>query len=249
MAPDGDFALIAQAPDKLPLFERWKLVQSDSVEWLRTLPADSIDICITDPAYESLEKHRAKGTTTRLKVSDGSSNQWFPVVPNSYFVPFFSELYRVMKRNTHTYVFCDAETMFAIKPMGEAAGFKFWKPIVWDYATIGMGYHYRSRHQFILFFEKGKRRLADLGMPDVLNVKRVRNGYPTQKPVELLSKLVGQSSLPGDVVVDPFFGSGSTGVAAIAAGRRFIGCDVADAAVSLAKERLRSHGCLPEMAK
>jgi len=52
-------------------------------------------------------------------------------------------------------------------------GFKFWKAIVWDKVSIGMGYHYRSRREFILFFEKIKRKLNNLGVPDVLEYKRV----------------------------------------------------------------------------
>ena len=60
-------------------------------------------------------------------------------------------------------------TMFVAKPEAERAGFKFWKPLVWDKRTIGMGYHYRARCEFILFFEKGKRRLNDLGVADVLS--------------------------------------------------------------------------------
>jgi site-specific DNA-methyltransferase (adenine-specific) len=48
----------------------------DAVDWLRDLPAESVDLLITDPAYESLEKHRAVGTTTRLKHSKASSNDW-----------------------------------------------------------------------------------------------------------------------------------------------------------------------------
>ena len=54
--------------------------------------------------------------------------------------------------------------MFVAKPEAERAGFRFWKPLVWDKKTIGMGYHYRARYEFILFFEKGKRRLNDLGI-------------------------------------------------------------------------------------
>src|ERR1043166_4063212 len=135
----------------------------DAVEWLRALPAESIDLLVTDPAYESLEKHRAVGTTTRLKHSKGSSNDWFAVFPNARFGELFSEAYRVLRRNTHLYLYCDAETAFIVKPVAEDAGFKFWKPLVWDKKTIGMGYHYRARYEFILFFEKGKRRLNDLG--------------------------------------------------------------------------------------
>src|SRR4051812_27318826 len=80
----------------------------DAVEWLRARPAESIDLLITDPAYESLEKHRAVGTTTRLKHSKASSNNWFTVFPNARFGEFFAESYRVLKRNTHFYLFCDA---------------------------------------------------------------------------------------------------------------------------------------------
>src|ERR1051325_12048761 len=90
----------------------YDLSTADAVGWLRGQPAESIDLLITDPAYESLEKHRAVGTTTRLKHSKGSSNDWFTVFPNARFVELFDEAFRVMKPDTHLYLFCDAETMF-----------------------------------------------------------------------------------------------------------------------------------------
>jgi site-specific DNA-methyltransferase (adenine-specific) len=218
--------------------QRYLLAQVDAVDWLKSFPNESVDLCVTDPAYESLEKHRDVGTTTRLKVSAGSSNEWFPIFPNSRFPALFTQLFRVLKRNSHFYMYCDQETMFVAKPLAEAAGFRFWKPLVWDKRAIGMGYHYRARYELILFFEKGKRKLADLGIPDVIECKRIRDGYPTQKPTEVSSVLIGQSSSPGDVVVDPFMGSASVGVAAIELGRRFAGTDVADSALRLATQRL-----------
>lgn len=221
------------APEVVPAGERFRVDRADAVEWLRALPPESVDLVVTDPAYESLEKHRAHGTTTRLK------DDWFDIFPNARFADLFAELYRVLRPDSHCYVLCDAETMFVAKPIGEAAGFKFWKPLVWDKCSIGMGYHYRARCEFILFFEKGKRRLASLGTPDVLAVPRIRGGYPTEKPVELLETLVVQSSEPDGIVVDPFAGSGSTGAAALRNGRRFAGCDAAERAVELTRERLR----------
>lgn len=206
------------------------LFRDDAVKWLSTLADASVDLIITDPPYESLEKHRKIGTTTRLKVSDGSSNQWFDIFPNERFESLFLELYRVLKKNSHFYLFCDQETMFYVKPIAEKVGFKFWKPIVWNKMTIGMGYHYRAKYEFILFFEKGKRKLNDLGIPDVLECKRVHRGYPTEKPVALLETLILQSSSHSDLVVDPFFGSGSTLVAAKNLGRRAMGCDISSAA-------------------
>ncbi|MDK9776566.1 MULTISPECIES: site-specific DNA-methyltransferase [unclassified Vibrio] len=207
-----------------------QVFKEDAVEWLSTLTDASVDLVITDPPYESLEKHRKIGTTTRLKVSKASSNQWFQIFPNERFESLLQEVYRVLKKNSHFYLFCDQETMFVIKPIAEKVGFKFWKPIVWDKVTIGMGYHYRARHEYILFFEKGKRKLNDLGVPDILQSKRVYRGYPTEKPVDLLEVLISQSSTEGELVMDPFFGSGSTLVAAKKLNRNYIGCDISDAA-------------------
>lgn len=219
----------------------FSIADKDAVEWLKTLDTESVDLVITDPPYESLEKHRNKGTTTRLRVSDASNNVWFDIFPNHRFEELFKEIYRVLKKNTHFYMFCDAETMFFAKPVAESVGFKFWKPIVWDKVAIGMGYHYRARYEFILFFEKGKRKLNDLGVPDILEAKRVFRGYPTEKPVDLMCTLVRQSTQEGDWVVDPFMGSGSVGVAALSLRRQFGGSDIAEHARELAHKRLNSE--------
>jgi len=214
------------------------LFQLDAVDWLKTLPNGSVDLFITDPPYESLEKHRKIGTTTRLKVSKSSSNEWFDIFPNERFESLLTEIYRTLKKDGHFYIFCDQETMFYLKPIGEKVGFKFWKPIVWDKMAIGMGYHYRARYEFILFFEKGKRKLKNLGIPDILCEKRIRNGYPTEKPVKLIDVLISQSSNEGETVADPFFGSGSTLISAEGLGRRAIGCDVSSVAHSHLVKRL-----------
>ena len=217
---------------------RFQLSTKDAVVWLREQPAESVDLVITDPAYESLEKHRAVGTTTRLKHSKASSNDWFTIFPNARFGELFSEISRVLRQDAHFYLLCDAETMFVAKPEAEHAGFKFWKPLVWDKVTIGMGYHYRARYEFILFFEKGKRKLNDLGRPDIITVPRIRGGYPAEKPPEIAEVLIAQSSQPGDIVADPFMGSGSVGIAATRLGRRFLGNDLNPEAVEIAAARL-----------
>lgn len=222
----------------------FSLAKMDAVTWLQELPDDSLDLVITDPPYESLEKHRAIGTTTRLKHSKSSSNDWFTIFPNERFHELFVELHRAMKKNSHLYLFCDAETMFVVKPIGEAAGFKFWKPLVWDKKQIGMGYHYRARYEFVLFFEKGKRRLNDLGIADILEAPRVRDGYPTEKPLSIMEVLVSQSTQPGDLVGDPFVGSGSAGLAAVKLGRDFVGADICEEAIQISKTRCREVGAI-----
>lgn len=225
--------------DSAPSFA---LYGGDALAALRALPSKSVDLLITDPAYESLEKYRSIGTTTRLKHSKASSNDWFSIFPNQRFSELFTEAYRVLKRNTHLYMYCNSETMFVVKPIAESAGFHFWKPIVWDKMMMGMGYHYRARYEFILFFEKGKRKLNNLGIPDILQVPRVWRGYPTEKPVEVSSVLIAQSSKVGEVVLDPFAGSGSVGVAATKAGRRFLGADLSEEAIVVSRSRILDTG-------
>jgi site-specific DNA-methyltransferase (adenine-specific) len=129
--------------------------------------------------------------------------------------------------------------MFIAKPEAERAGFRFWKPLVWDKVTIGMGYHYRARYEFILFFEKGKRRLNGLGIADVISVPRIRGGHPAEKPPEVSEVLIGQSSQPGELVADPFMGSASVGVAALTLNRRFAGNDLNPQSAVFANQRLR----------
>ena len=221
----------------------------DAVEWLRTLPDQSVDLIITDPPYESLEKYRKRGTTTRLKHSKSSSNDWFAIFPNARFAELFAELFRVLRHDRHLYMLCDAATMFVAKPIAEAAGFLFWKPLVWDKVEMGMGYHYRARHEFVLLFEKerrkrkGKKRLMnDFAVTDIITANRVHRGYPTEKPVELLRVLVAQSTQRGEFVIDPFMGVGSAGVAAIELGRRFAGNDIVPDAVLKAAARMRVAG-------
>jgi site-specific DNA-methyltransferase (adenine-specific) len=214
----------------------------DAVEYLESILDCMIDCIITDPPYESLEKHRKIGTTTRLKQSKASSNKWFDIFPNSRFEELLIQLFRILKKNSHFYLFCDRETMFAIVPIAEAVGFRFWKPIVWDKKHIGMGYHYRSRYEFILFFEKGKRKLNDLGISDIIECPRIHRGYPTEKPSAVSEVLIKQSTQAEEVILDPFMGAGSSGIAAIKLGRHFLGCDSNPEAFALSDERISSVG-------
>ena len=98
---------------------------------------------------------------------------------------------------------------------------------------------YRSQHELILLLTKGTRSGNRRDLGDVLSFPRVmtRGHYPTEKPVALLKTLVSQSSQPGELVLDPFCGSGSTGRAARELGRRALLCDL-DASTAAATLRV-----------
>lgn len=78
--------------------QQFKLFNMDAEAWLREIDDESVDLIITDPPYESLEKHRKIGTTTRLKNSKASSNEWFTIFPNARFRELLHEVYRVLKK-------------------------------------------------------------------------------------------------------------------------------------------------------
>ncbi len=210
----------------------YRIIQIDAVKMLSHLPDESVDLIITDPAYESMEKHRKIGTTTRL------TGQWFDIFTNERFLDLLTQMYRVLKKNTHAYIFCDEETRDVLKPISIEAGFTFQKSLPWFKEMRGTGYNYPVSHEYIAFLKKGKRKLNTNNHLDVLRYKAIRNGYPTEKPVPLLDVLVTESSNVGDLVVDPFCGSGSTGESAMKNFRNFMGGDTADRAVQESEERL-----------
>ena len=264
--------------------KRNEYVLTDAIDGLKSLDKGTVNCIIVDPAYESLEKWRGMGTTTRLKNSKASSNLWFPVVPNSYFDEFFRQCYRVLANKSHIYVMCDDETSYHIRPYIEAAGFTYRHKIIWAKVgkeehinchkcgtevrvqrrpgAPGMGYPYRHCYETIILAQKGKRgrpddmsirdvlkayypgdpdwaRMVDDdrfelyedlvdNLPDYIEAGRLKGKsfYPTEKPVDLLEIFVRQSTEAGDLVLDPFAGSGSTLKAAFNTGRDYLGFDV-----------------------
>jgi site-specific DNA-methyltransferase (adenine-specific) len=193
------------------------------------------NLVITDPPYPSLEKHRnPKAPNPRLV------KKWFPVLSYENIGVVFDWIYRCLPNNSHFYCFSDWVSSRVLCDIAGGLGFVVWDPIVWDKVSIGMGYHYRRRYELILFFEKGKRKLRDLSIPNVLRfrVPRGRDVYPAEKPVELLEVLIRQSSGRGDMIMDPFCGSGATCVAAYNTGRKYVGYDILSGAVQIAENRI-----------
>jgi site-specific DNA-methyltransferase (adenine-specific) len=88
------------------------------------------------------------------------------------------------------------------------------------------------------YLKGGKRHDSVWQIPAIAPGARERLGYPTQKPEALLERIVAAASDPGDLVLDPFLGSGTTGVVALRLGRRFLGCDSSPEALAIARARI-----------
>lgn len=115
--------------------------------------------------------------------------------------------------------------------------FNFKQAIVWDKGPMGMGWHFRRSYEFVLVAtKKGKEKWYDTSKkveniirPGDYGIKKIiprKHQHPTEKPVELAEHFIRLMTQEDDWVLDPFMGSGSTGVAAIKTKRRFIGIEL-----------------------
>ena len=178
------------------------LVQADARDWLPTIPDASIDLVLTDPPY-----HFERGSTY--------FRTWFETLPDDTWPNIFSHLYRVLKPDRHCLVFADDRIRPHFDLAARLAGFRLHRPLVWDKQWLGLGTAaYRSTYELICFYERGHRPGTSNNVGDVLRARRPHRRYPTQKPVSVVETLIRQSSQPGEHVLDPFCGSGTTGIAA-----------------------------------
>jgi len=221
-----------------------KLYQQDALEFLKTLPSASVDCIITDPAWESLQKWREVGTTTRLgghhDPTKRREEMWFPTFADTLVPTMLKECGRVLKPGRHFYCFCDYTSLKLLVASAPLL-WQYEKPLVWDKVAPGMGYHYRAQHEFVWFAVRAgghETHVHDKGLADVLRAKRIVGGYPTEKPVELCRTFIMQSTEPGELVMDCFFGSGPVAVACAELDRSFVGCDSESRAVLWAKDRV-----------
>lgn len=108
-----------------------------------------------------------------------------------------------------------------------AAGFRFHNWLVWDKGTGTPNRWYMKNCEFTFFGFRGKGQyISDCGSRQLISCPNVLNGvHDTQKPVALMEHYIRNSSRVGQIVVDPFMGSGTTGIAAINLGRKFIGIE------------------------
>jgi len=228
------------------------------------LPDESVDVIVSDPPYWTLDKWRNVGTTTRLGGHRNKGEQrdemWFPTIDQEYLWQCFLEFDRILKLDGHLYLFCDDKVgTILMNWVQEAQGdhrFGDAHLLVWDKVNQGMGYHYRRRYDFILFAWRTPRdgvrgfkprKLADLGIPDILTAKRVTNSYPTEKPVEIYRTLVNQSARCRDTLFDPFAGSGTLAAAIPDEGWqncRVILNDISDGSIAHMRNRFRQSGGL-----
>lgn len=196
----------------------WTLVEGDCMEALRELPDGCATLINTDPPYGIGYQPKDKRHETVL--NDERPYLWW-----------LGEAYRVCADPGAIVCW----TRWDVEPLWrsavEAAGFRIRSQVIWDKGNHSMGdcsATFGLQHECAVFATKGRfafnneRPVTIQAHPRPSSQSRV---HPTQKPVSLHLALTRPLTKPGDLVIDPFAGSGSAGAAALRIGRRFWGCE------------------------
>lgn len=239
---------------------RVRLFHGDSLELLASLPADSVDVIFADPPY-----FLSNGGTTcragkRASVDKGTWDRSNGVEENHAFNHrWLSACQRVLKPNGTIWVSGTGHVIYSVGYAMQQLGFKMLNEIVWEkpnpppnlscryftHATETLLWAAKSRKSRHVFNYDRMRELNDgKQMKTVWRLtapgkqEKLLGRHPTQKPLALLERVLLASCPDGALVLDPFNGSGTTGVAAITLGHSYIGCDLEQEYLELTRARL-----------
>ncbi len=249
---------------KLPLDT---ILRGDCIEQLKKLPDASVDLVFADPPYNLQlggELHRPNNTRV-----DGVEDEWDKFesfeVYDAFTKAWMSECRRVLKPNGALWVIGSYHNIFRVGTTLQDLGFWILNDVVWR-KTNPMpnfrGTRFTNAHETMIWASKGEKAKytfnydalkvmnddlqmrSDWLLPICNGGERLKdlNGnkaHPTQKPESLLLRVLIGSTNPGDVVLDPFFGTGTTGAAAKMLGRHFIGIEREMDYIRIAKHRIK----------
>lgn len=232
-----------------------KLLNTDCLNVLAKIPDEKIDLIVTDCPYKIVGggcRVEDKGNEPSGILARRSQKTNDDTVKNSRtgklfnhndieFKDWLPEVYRVLKNNSHCYIMVNSRNLSKLQSECEKVGFKFQNLLIWDKGNVTPNKYYMQGAEFILMLRKGgAKNINNIGTSNILRIPNIRGGklHPTQKPVALMKILIENSSNENDVVLDPFMGSGSTGVACVESGRKFIGVEIDKQYFDIAKHQM-----------
>lgn len=252
-----------KATPSLPLD---KILKGDSIETMRTLPDASIDLVFADPPYNlQLGGDLTRPDNSRV---DGVDDEWDKFSSFEAYDRFtrewLAEARRILKPNGAIWVIGSYHNIFRVGAAVQDLDYWILNDVVWT-KTNPMpnfrGTRFTNAHETLIWASKSKdakytfnynalktanddlQMRSDWSLPICTGNERLKseNGvktHPTQKPEALLYRVLIGTTNPGDVVLDPFFGSGTTGAVAKLLGRHFIGCERDEDYIAAASKRI-----------
>ena len=204
------------------------IIPGDCAEELARIPNGTIDLVVTDPPYIAKYKDRDD-----RRVLNDDNWRWI--------APAFSQIYRVLKPGSYCVTFYGWQHIEKLMTAWKLIGFSPVAHLVWHkrYPSNRGVVQYMHEQAFVL--AKGYPPTPRYPLPDVLRWEYSGNGsHPTEKAVSVMKPLIGAFSKRGDIVLDPFCGSGSTLLAARESGRHYIGVEKDPKIFEILRARLDS---------
>ncbi len=231
------------------------LWHGDCREVMADMPAESVALLWTDPPYGhgnndgDLAAARVGVAGARQRPVEAIANDGAEDM-RSVVDGMLTQAARVLKRNCCCCCCCcggggPRPTFAWVAQRMDTCGLAFFHSVIWDKTArgSGMGWRYRRDHEMLMIAHRAGGRLrwsdADTAVSNIVRTMPPRDReHPNEKPLALVRYFVGLHSLPGDVVLDPFCGSGTTLIAALDTGRKVIGVEIDDKWVDVAVKQL-----------
>lgn len=230
----------------------------DCLEGMKMIPDGTIDLVVTDCPYKICsggctkavpEYAECGGILTHRKTEKRTDwvddvrtgkmfqdneiafDEWLPVI------------YAKLKEQAHCYIMVNSRNLKELQQKAEAAGFKFHNLLIWDKGNATPNRWYMQAFECILFLRKGRAfNINNPGTSTILRVPNIRGNkmHPTEKPVDLMKILIENSTNKGDIVLDPFMGSGTTAIACINTERKYLGFEIDKGYWEVCNKRIKS---------
>jgi site-specific DNA-methyltransferase (adenine-specific) len=211
----------------------------DARTLLADMPSESVDMILTDPPYRVISggNRNPNAPAGVLAANDGRIFEHNDIDV----IEYAADLFRVLRSPGHLWMFINEKNRVRFEAELTRVGFITHLLGGWIKNTCTPNRWGMKNVEPVLMMRKGgARAFYDCGVKQFEACDNIVGDkvYPTEKPVRLLERYLSASSLPGHVVLDPFMGGGSTGVAAIVTGRNFIGFEVDPAYYGVACRRM-----------
>ncbi len=216
-------------------FQLNKIYREDTFIQTKGIESNSVDLIIEDTPYGYGYQSNAR-------------KEKFEVIENdtelSWLEPHIEECYRMLKEDRFAYFFCQ-DTVIDIFKNAISKHFTIKNILTWDKGGGGMGDLEGSQakdSEFIIFAAKGKPKLKTKRAGSILKFKKDAGStyqHPTQKPINLIRKLIQDSTDKDDIVFDGFMGRGTTAMACVMEERRFLGFEMFEEYFNIAEENIK----------
>lgn len=209
------------------------------------------DLVVSDIPYALTTGGVSKSSKTMSGIfaAHNYANDGQLIMATVPFPEMMAGIYAALSADADCYVMANDKNVHPLTDAALAAGFGFHNLLAWDKITPTPNRWYMKNLEFTLYLWKGRARtINNPGSKQLIRggIEK-ESGHPTEKPVHLMAEYIANSSQPGEVVLDPFMGSGTTGVAAVQLGRKFVGIEIDELFFDLACQRIRDAYRNPDL--